>query len=108
MFNLNLNLIQCTLESVPTKPKEPRWATRATYAKDRTKIYSAAGPSKWLWVAAVRTLLVPGPANCGLTHIYSRNRLLDLPPPKPTPHLVRVVPYEIRVVLHETVVPHVV
>ena len=31
--------IQCTLESVPTKPKDPRWATRATYAKDRTKIF---------------------------------------------------------------------
>ena len=71
--------IQCTLESVPTKPKDPRWATRATYAKDRTKIYSAAGPSKWLWVAAVRTLLVPGPANCGLIHTYLRNSSLSSP-----------------------------
>ena len=71
--------IQGTLESVPTKPKDPRWATRATYAKDRTKIYSAAGPSKWLWVAAVRTLLVPGPANCGLIHTYLRNLSLSSP-----------------------------
>ena len=41
--------------------------------------YSAAGPSKWLWVAAVRTLLVPGPANCGLIHTYLRNSSLSSP-----------------------------